>query len=225
MLKALGIRVFRGVMGIGIEMQLKERRSGGQLRIVSLLAALLVLVGTGMLATGCGSLARDRVTTTAGGPDALPFDGATPHQLPADVEKMFVHKVVDGDTVQLTYPNDDWYYVTRIVGINAPESVKPNSPVECYGPEASKRLKALLPAGAVVYTERDVTDEDQYGRRLRHVWIVDTETKNAYLVSEILVRGGYADARQYRPDDLFDNELADAEKEAQKEQAGLWGAC
>lgn len=157
--------------------------------------------------------------------DTFTVDGAEPHTLPKDAERMIVHRVVDGDTVQLMYPDDDWYYVVRIIGINAPESVKPNSPVECYGPEASKRLKELLPAGSVVYVERDVSDEDKYGRWLRHVWILDADTKEAFLVSEILVRGGYADARVYRPDDLFDDELADAEKEAQREDAGMWGAC
>lgn len=157
--------------------------------------------------------------------DTFTVDGAEPHHLPADAEKMIVHKVVDGDTLQLTYPDDDWYYVTRIIGINAPESVKPNSPVECYGPEASQRLKQLLPVGSVVWVSRDVSDEDQYGRRLRHVWILDGDTQEAFLVSEILVSGGYADARVYRPDDGFDDELATAEAEAQGDHLGMWGAC
>ena len=157
--------------------------------------------------------------------DTFTVDGAEPHTLPRDAERMIVHRVVDGDTVQLMYPDDDWYYVVRIIGINAPESVKPNSPVECFGPEASDRLKELLPVGSVVYVERDVSDEDQYGRWLRHIWILDAESKEAFLVSEILVRGGYADARAYRPDDLFDDELADAERDAQREDVGMWGAC
>ncbi|MGC4192659.1 MAG: thermonuclease family protein [Thermomicrobiales bacterium] len=197
-----------------------------------------VLLGLGLLALlvplivmTLGSVevdaARRTPTPTAAdaGGDTFTVDGAEPHDLPADAEQMVVHKVVDGDTVQLTYPDDDWYYITRIIGINAPESVKPNSPVECYGPEASERLKELLPAGSVVWVSRDVSDEDQYGRRLRHVWIVDGDTGEAFLVSEILVRGGYADARQYRPDDEFDDELATAEREAQGEHLGMWGAC
>lgn len=157
--------------------------------------------------------------------DTFTVDGAEPRELPADAEQMVVHKVVDGDTLQLTYPDDDWYYVTRIIGINAPESVKPNSPVECYGPEASTRLKQLLPVGSTVWVSRDVSDEDQYGRRLRHVWILDGDTQEAFLVSEIMVRGGYVDAREYRPDDSFDHELADAEHVAQDDHLGMWGSC
>ncbi|MGN6031218.1 MAG: thermonuclease family protein [Thermomicrobiales bacterium] len=184
-----------------------------------------------MLAFGSGAVGAARTTPTpaptAGDEwtDTFTVDGAEPRELPADAEQMIVHKVVDGDTLQLTYPDDDWYYVTRIIGINAPESVKPNSPVECYGPEASKRLKQLLPVGSVVWVSRDVSDEDQYGRRLRNVWILDGDTGEAFLVSEILVRGGYADARHYRPDDEYDDELAAAEHEAQVDHLGMWGAC
>jgi len=186
-----------------------------------LLLCLLVMLGVSIVhlpAAAASDLTPDDS-------DTFTVDGAEPHTLPRDAERMIVHRVVDGDTVQLMYPDDDWYYVVRIIGINAPESVKPNSPVECFGPEASDRLKELLPVGSVVYVERDVSDEDQYGRWLRHIWILDAESKEAFLVSEILVRGGYADARAYRPDDLFDEELADAERDAQREDVGMWGAC
>lgn len=191
---------------------------------------LVLVVVLGMFAPWNGSpvSARGSSPTPDAKYDTFSVDGALPHALPADAEKMIVHKVVDGDTLQLTYPDNDWYYVTRIVGMNAPESVKPNAPIECYGPEASVRLKQLLPIGSVVYAERDVSDEDRYGRRLRHVWVLDADTQEAFLVSEIseiMVRGGYADARLYRPDDLFDDELEGAEKIAQREDAGLWGAC
>lgn len=188
-------------------------------RVLSM--CLLVLLSVGIVQMP--AMAASDPTPDAN--DTFTVDGAEPHTLPAEAERMIVHRVVDGDTVQLTYPDDDWYYVVRIIGINAPESVKPNSLVECYGPEASKRLKELLPVGSVVYVERDVSDEDQYGRWLRHIWILDADSKEAFLVSEILVRGGYVDARAYRPDDLFDDELADAEKDARREDAGMWGAC
>jgi len=206
--------------GFLMHMSLRERS-----RIVPLVPlVLLVVLAMSVAADGSPASARGGAPT----PDAhdtFTVDGASPHSLPTAAEKMIVHKVIDGDTVQLTYPGDDWYYVTRIVGMNAPESVKPIAPVECYGPEASARLKQLLPIGAVVYAERDVSDEDRFGRRLRHIWILDADTQEAFLVSEIMVRGGYADARLYRPDDLFDDELEGAEKVAQREDVGLWGAC
>ncbi len=38
----------------------------------------------------------------------------------------------------------------RLIGIDTPETVKPDSPVECFGPEASARTKELLPEGTPV---------------------------------------------------------------------------
>lgn len=207
----------------------KARRAALGMAILALLVPLAVaLSGRGDDVLAAFRKATPTPTATAGDDgwtDTFTVDGAEPRELPADAERMIVRKVVDGDTVQLTYPDDDWYYVTRIIGINAPESVKPNAPVECFGPEASTRLKQLLPVGSVVWVSRDVSDEDQYGRRLRHVWILDGDTGEAFLVSEIMVRGGYADARHYRPDDDYDDELAAAERDAQDDHLGMWGSC
>lgn len=155
----------------------------------------------------------------------LDVKGVRGQKLPADVKQAEVHKIVDGDTIEIVYPPDDWWFKVRIVGINAPESVKPNTPVQCYGKEASQRLAAIIPVGATVYLERDVSDEDQYGRLLRHVWVIDAGTGQAYLVSELLVRGGFVDARHYPPDDKYDDRLARAELAAKHEDDGLWGAC
>ena len=58
------------------------------------------------------------------------YHGALPWELPDDAEKMVVHSVTDGDTVRLTYPNDDWYYNTRIIGIQVPKTIKPGEDFE-----------------------------------------------------------------------------------------------
>lgn len=150
---------------------------------------------------------------------------ALPWELADDAEAMVVHSVTDGDTVRLTYPNDDWYYNTRLIGIQAPELDGPYTDEQCYGPEAKAFLQELLPTGTVVYVQRDISDEDRNGRRLRHVFVIDEETGDAYLVSEVLVLGGFAVARSYPPDDLYDDVLADAQEIADKRDIGLWEAC
>lgn len=155
----------------------------------------------------------------------LDVTGVRGQALPRDVERAQVHKIVDGDTIEIVYPPDDWWSKVRLIGINAPESVKPDTPVQCYGKEASRRLAEIIPVGATVYLERDVSDRDQYGRLLRHVWVVDGSTGQAYLVAELLARGGYVDARHYPPDDRYDDRLAKAELAAKHEHDGLWGAC
>jgi endonuclease YncB( thermonuclease family) len=51
-----------------------------------------------------------------------------------DSSKYLVSRVIDGDTVELATGE-----IIRYIGIDTPESVKPNTPVECYSKEASKR--------------------------------------------------------------------------------------
>ena len=162
--------------------------------------------------------------------------GALPWDVPEDGERMIVHKVVDGDTLQLTYPGDDWYYPTRLIGIQAPELDGPYTRRGCYGPEAKEFLMRLLPVGTTVIVQRDITDDDRNGRRLRHVFVPGPDGSVAmrsagngegdvYLLSEVLVLGGLAEARSYPPDDLYDDVLADAEGSARDDRAGLWRAC
>lgn len=153
------------------------------------------------------------------------FHGALPWELPEDAEEMIVHSVTDGDTVRLTYPGERWYYNTRIIGIQAPEMDGPWTNQECYGPEAKEFLNELLPIGSKVWAQRDITDEDRNGRRLRHLFIYDEQSEDAYLISEILVLGGFAVARSYPPDDLYDDVLAEAQRTARADDDGLWEAC
>jgi micrococcal nuclease len=186
---------------------------------VLVLALAVFLLGQ---PTALGQASESPEPTDAGNP--LYF-GALPWELADDAEKMIVHSVTDGDTMRLTYPNDDWYYNTRLIGIQAPEMDGPYTEEGCYGPEATEFLTELLPVGSVVYAQQDVSDEDTNGRRLRHVFLIDEDTGDAYLVSEILVLGGFAEARAYPPDDLYDDVLQEAEELAQDEDDGLWDAC
>src|SRR4051794_24270935 len=51
-------------------------------------------------------------------------------------------RVVDGDTVEIDLDGkrDD----LRLIGIDTPETVKPGTPVQCYGPRASAFTHRLL---------------------------------------------------------------------------------
>ena len=78
-----------------------------------------------------------------------------------------VVRVVDGDTIDLRFGGTTER--VRLIGIDTPETVKPNTPVQCYGPEASAHTKALLPKGTAVTVERDLEPRDTYGRLLLYV--------------------------------------------------------
>jgi micrococcal nuclease len=95
---------------------------------------------------------------------------------------------------------------------------------ECFGPEASRFLKALLNVGGELWIEQDVEDRDQYGRLLRWVW-ADFGTGEVYLLNEALLRAGFAERYRNTPNDLYLDELLEAETFAQDYQLGLWKAC
>lgn len=157
-------------------------------------------------------------------PDDFDYFGAVPWEMPEDVEERVVHTVHDGDSLKLTKPNDDWWEEYRIVGIQAPE-IEGYREEECYGEESASFLKRLLPVGTTVYIQQDITNKDTHGRYLRHIFIVDEETEEVFLLSEVMVLGGYAKARSYPPDDLYDDILQEAQDIADEEDNGLWRDC
>ncbi|MFN5604060.1 MAG: thermonuclease family protein, partial [Actinomycetes bacterium] len=92
--------------------------------------------------------------------------GSPDAELPPDANAV-VERVVDGDTIDVTI--DGRGDTVRLIGIDTPETKKPDTPVECYGPEASARLAELLPPGTPVRLERDIDSRDKFGRLLAYV--------------------------------------------------------
>ncbi|MBI3671210.1 thermonuclease family protein [Candidatus Azambacteria bacterium] len=130
-----------------------------------------------------------------------------------EVEYFLVKRVVDGDTILL----DNGERV-RYIGMDTPESVKPDSPVECFGKEASERNKELV-LGKTVRLKKDVSEKDAYGRLLRYVYIDDT------FVNLELVDEGYAKAYTKKPDVKYSGIFKEAERKAKEKKLNMWGAC
>jgi micrococcal nuclease len=124
-----------------------------------------------------------------------------------------VLRVIDGDTIELT----DGRRV-RYIGINTPETVDPKRHVECFGREASDENKKLV-GGQVVRLQKDVSQVDRYGRLLRYVYVGDT------FINDVLVRKGYAYADTFPPDVQYASQFVEAQKEARKNNRGLWAGC
>ena len=127
-----------------------------------------------------------------------------------------IDHVADGDTVDLTNGAK-----IRLVQIDTPEVYF--SP-ECYGPQASKVTKRLLPPGTLVrLTPEPATDSvDRYGRLLRYV----VRVKDGLNVNVQLVRVGaaapyYYDGRRGR----YASRLDRLAGRARARHLGLWGAC
>lgn len=126
-----------------------------------------------------------------------------------------VVRVIDGDTFEIEGGER-----VRLIGVDTPETVKPNTPVECFGAESSAYLKNLI-EGKVVRLVRDRTDRDRYARLLRYAYLGDV------FVNEKIVREGYAEATAYRPDTREQAVLDAAEAEAREEKRGRFSdtAC
>lgn len=156
---------------------------------------------------------------------------ATFAEEPAGYEEATVTNVVDGDTieVEITARSEGpgaglaeigVEYPVRLIGIDTPESVKPGSPVECFGREASSAAEALL-QGATVRLVKDVEETDRYDRLLRYVYL-EAEMANARLVVN-----GYASAYTYPPNIRHSEFFVQLEREARDADRGLWspGTC
>ena len=128
-----------------------------------------------------------------------------------------VRKVVDGDTIEVRVGNRN--ETVRLLGIDTPETVHPDKPVECFGPEASARTKHLLPRGAMVRIERDTEARDHFGRLLLYVFLGDQ------MVNELLVREGLARPLSIEPNTTHAARLQRAADEARTANVGLWAAC
>jgi micrococcal nuclease len=133
----------------------------------------------------------------------------------ADSGQDVVGRVIDGDTVELENGER-----VRYLGINTPETVHPDKPVECYGLEASERNKDLV-EGKRVRLLRDGPDRDSYGRLLRYVFVGNT------FVNGALVGGGYAYSDQpYDGRPLqYGAVLHSLEETARQSRRGLWHLC
>ena len=130
-----------------------------------------------------------------------------------------VVRVIDGDTVDVRV--DGATERIRLIGIDTPESVAEDRPVQCFGTEASAHTAALLPPGVEVRIERDEVTRDRYGRLLAYLWRTDDEL----LVNLDLVEGGYADAVSFGDNEALYDLLAAAEASARASGLGLWSAC
>ncbi|MDP9369973.1 MAG: thermonuclease family protein [Chloroflexota bacterium] len=154
-----------------------------------------------------------------------PADARSEDVIPRGTERATIVSVVDGDTIKVERDGKTKTESVRLLLIDTPETRDPNDPVECYGAEATKRTKTMLPKGRTVYLERDVTDTDRYQRLLRYVWFKGKDDGKAKLANEILVREGFAVLSTYPPDVEYVERIEDAQDEAIEKQAGLWAAC
>jgi micrococcal nuclease len=138
----------------------------------------------------------------------------------SELEQAKVTRVVDGDTAIL----EDSRRI-RYLNIDTPESVKPNTPVQCYAKNAYELNRAMV-ENKEVWLKFDEQKEDRYGRLLVFVFL---PVKNAndieQSVNAYLVQMGYARSYIIKPNDTYAEEFAALELEAKRNNRGLWKEC
>lgn len=179
--------------------------------------------GTGHDRTETGSSDTAGGAVGARGPPGVPAAGRD-EAVGGGIEKSWtpnatIERVVDGDTIDVLIGNRQ--ETVRLIGIDAPESVAPTRPVQCFGEEASLHLRAVLPAGTEITLVRDVEARDAYQRLLGYV----VRSRDGLFVNLELVAAGYAAVLNYPPNDHYAGVLARAEADAVAAGRGLWGHC
>lgn len=131
-------------------------------------------------------------------------------------EWVLVTHVTDGDTIGV---GRGWRYQTvRLIGIDTPETVHPEKPIEFFGPEASEFTKRQLEGKKVHLELEPSTQYDDYGRLLAYVFLIDGTLFNAELV-----RQGYARVIAPTPFRYY-KDFKNYEREARVLGLGLWAA-
>lgn len=128
-----------------------------------------------------------------------------------------VSRVVDGDTIDLATPDGQRAMTrVRLWGVDTPECVRPDWPIEHFGPEASAFTKRVC-AGKTVRVDLHFSETRcKYGRLLAYVILPDGTCLN----EQLIVQGyGYADLRYPHP---RYKEFIAAMRKARRDGTGLW---
>ena len=124
----------------------------------------------------------------------------------------------DGDTISVDMNGKK--EKVRFIGVDTPETHKPNAPVQCYGPAASAFTKNVIGAKKVrLEADPLSTNRDRYDRLLRYVYLPD-----GTLVNERLIRDGYGFYYPYFPFKKS-GQFEIAQNKARAENKGVWGNC
>ncbi|MEA2273269.1 MAG: micrococcal nuclease [Solirubrobacteraceae bacterium] len=129
-----------------------------------------------------------------------------------------VVRVVDGDTIKVRLAART--ETVRYIGVDTPETVKPGTPVQCYGHAASAANRRLV-GGREVELRVGAEPRDRYGRLLAYVY----RASDHLFVNADLVRRGYARTLTIPPNDALAPRFAVLQRQASAGGRGLWSAC
>jgi micrococcal nuclease len=179
----------------------------GQRKLSRMLTGLIVaaLVAAGSyLFKRSSEQHRSRPAPVMRQPDALPkLDTAA-------MRKVQIRRVIDGDTL-LTDGDER----IRLIGVDTPETVHPNKPVQAFGKAASEFTRTQA-EGRMMYLEAGYEKTDKYGRTLAFAYFGDGRLLNAEII-----RKGFGHAYTQFPHPYLEH-FRSLEKQAREQRVGLW---
>ena len=151
----------------------------------------------------------------------VPNTNAVYRETENDKKKLFkVIKVIDGDTIVASIRGKN--ETIRLLGIDSPETVDPRKPVQCFGKQASDKMKSFVLGKFVkLVDDRSQGNRDKYNRLLRFVYLPDSV---ATFVNGEMVKQGYAFSYRQYPT-KFLNKFNSFETYAREHNLGLWNSC
>ncbi len=134
-------------------------------------------------------------------------------------EAVKVVRAVDGDTIIINVNGK--HERLRMIGMDTPETVKEDTPVQYYGPEAHEYTEKQL-AGKTVYLEFDVGKHDRFKRYLAYIWLDAEETDVRKMFNARLVLEGYARLLTMPPNVRYADYFKKYIAEARDNKRGMW---
>lgn len=152
-----------------------------------------------------------------------------PSPEPASTAKYDWHTVVravDGDTLVVDINGTSTK--VRLIGLDTPETVDPRKKVQCFGKEASDKMKQLVSVG-YVRLEEDASQGtyDKYGRRLAYAYVPADSRPEGIMLNLYMIAEGYGHEYTYNLPYKYQAEFKAAETQAREGKRGLWAdaAC
>ena len=134
----------------------------------------------------------------------------------------YVLRAVDGDTIEVRLGGER--EDVRYIGVDTPETVKPGTSVQCFGPQAH-RFNARLVTHARVRLVFGVERRDDYGRLLAYVYLPSPSRGGDRFVNAELAQRGLARTLTIPPNDRYAERFKRLQTAAARAGRGLWGAC
>ena len=154
------------------------------------------------------------------------IENVTIDNISGDTIEVTISRVIDGDTIEVTPIDNKNNLRVRLIGINTPETVDENRPVECYGKEASDYVKNNFEGKkAIIVYDSKKEKRDDYGRELAYVELINNDNAT-YDLGEQLLELGLAEEYTYKYEYYQLRSIyRQLEKKARREKIGLWGNC